>query len=107
MNRICLIYQDSDGWSPYEVWLEDLSDVSGRAKIRIRIDRAAQGNLGDHRSVGGVLIELRIHFGPGYRLYIGQHGAETIVLLCGGDKSTQQRDIGRAQEYWNDYKRRL
>ena len=92
---------------PYENWLADLQDVVGRAKIRVRVDRAVSGNLGDHRSVGTGIIELKIDFGPGYRVYMGQQGQEIIVLLCGGNKSTQGKDIIKAHQYWEDYKRRL
>src|SRR5690242_1837732 len=107
MARICRIYRMSDGRAPYEEWLDELRDVVGRAKIRVRLDRAALGNFGDHRTVGGGIIELRIDFGPGYRVYVGQHGQEIIVLLCGGDKSTQHKDIDSAHRYWEDYKRRI
>ena len=65
------------------------------------------GNFGDHRSVGEGVIELRIDFGPGYRVYVAPHGEEIIVLLCAGDKSTQQEDIANAHEYWADFKRTL
>ncbi len=61
------------------------------------------GNLGDCSVVGAGVYEMRIHFGPGYRVYFGQEGTHIIVLLCGGDKSTQAKDIKRAQEYWADY----
>ena len=80
--------------------------MPGRAAIKIRLDRVAQGNLGDHDSVGHGVVELRIHRGPGYRVYIGLHGLEIVVLLCGGDKSTQKQDVSAAHEYWEDYRRR-
>jgi putative addiction module killer protein len=74
-------------------WLMDLKDRQGRARILTRIDRLEEGNPGNWRSVGGGVIELKIDFGPGYRVYYVQHGTRLIVLLCGGDKSTQARDI--------------
>ena len=86
-------------------WLEGLKDVIGRAAILKRIDRIEEGNLGDHRSVGGGVCEIRIHFGPGYRVYYGEDDAKIILLLCGGDKGTQKKDIRRAQELWADYER--
>src|SRR5579872_3103100 len=98
--KIRRIYRTQDGWSPYEEWLENLRDVAGRAKIKIRIDRAAMGNFGNHRTVGAGIIELKIDYGPGYRVYIGQYGQEIIVLLCGGDKGSQEKDIKKAHEYW-------
>lgn len=107
MTKTRRIYQTKDGKAPYEEWLNRLKDVAGRSKIKVRVDRASLGNFGDHRSVGAGIIELKIDFGPGYRVYIGQHSEEIIVLLCGGDKSTQENDIAKAHEYWADYRRRL
>ena len=78
-------------------WLRDLRDRQGRAKILARIDRLAEGNPGNTRSVGAGVVEMKIDFGPGYRVYYIQRGAVTIVLLCGGDKSTQENDIRRAK----------
>ena len=72
----------------------------------MRVTRAEMGNLGDYHSVGQGVIELKIDFGPGYRVYAGLHGAEIIVLLCAGDKSSQQKDIAKAQNYWQDYRRK-
>ena len=107
MVKTCQIYQTKDGKTPYEDWLNGLKDVVGRAKIRVRVDRATLGNFGDHRSVGAGITELKIDFGPGYRVYLGQHGTDIIVLLCGGDKSTQEKDIAKAHQYWEDYRRRV
>ena len=64
------------------------------------------GNLGDYRSVGEGVCELKIDYGPGYRVYFGQIGSTIVLLLCGGNKSTQEQDIRRAIEYWTDYRRR-
>lgn len=77
-------------------WLLNLSDRQGRAKIYARIDRL-DGNPGNSRSVGAGVIEIKIDFGPGYRVYYVQRGEIIIVLLCGGDKSTQSKDIERAK----------
>jgi putative addiction module killer protein len=78
-------------------WLKGLRDTRARAKITARIDRLAVGNAGDVAPVGQGVSELRIHYGPGYRVYLAQRGATLYILLCGGDKSTQQNDIERAK----------
>lgn len=77
-------------------WLTGLRDVQSRARIAKRIDRIEQGNLGDARSVGGGVSELRFAFGPGYRVYYTMRGSVVVILLCGGDKGSQDRDIERA-----------
>jgi len=81
----------------YNEWYSKLRDVTGRAKIAARVDRLEEGNPGDSRSVGAGVVELRINFGPGYRVYYIQRGDVLILLLCGGDKSTQSKDIARAK----------
>ena len=78
-------------------WLSDLRDQRARARILKRLDRAQAGNLGDVASVGGGVSEMRIFYGPGYRVYFVQRGSELIVLLCGGDKSSQEADIAEAK----------
>ena len=85
---------------------EERSQLRARAKIRARLDRVEEGNLGDYKSVGEGVFELRIDYGSGYRIYFGQEGSRIIILLCGGDKSTQAQDIRKAQEYWEDYRSR-
>ena len=77
-------------------WLTGLRDLHARARIAKRIDRIAQGNLGDAKSVGGGVSELRFAFGPGYRVYFTVRGKVVVILLCGGDKGSQARDIERA-----------
>ena len=77
-----------------------------RAIVRARINRIRLGNLGDCKSVGGGVKELRIHFGAGYKVYFSQLGDTIVVLLLGGDKSSQNKDIKQAKLYWQDYKRR-
>jgi putative addiction module killer protein len=79
-------------------WMRSLRDAQGRAVIARRIERMAAGNFGDHRSVGEGVSELRVPFGPGYRVYYTLRGKDLIVLLCGGDKGSQRRDIARARE---------
>lgn len=81
----------------FATWLAGLRDDRARARILKRLDRAGQGNLGDVAPVGGGVSEMRIFYGPGYRVYFVQRGSELIVLLCGGDKSTQGADIEEAK----------
>jgi putative addiction module killer protein len=100
------IYLTEDGKSPYEDWISRLGSGKTRSRIDTRIARLRLGNLGDHKSVGGGVTELIVDFGPGYRIYIGQVGTTVIILLCGGDKSTQKGDIERAKKYWADYEGR-
>ena len=78
-------------------WLDGLRDIRARARVQARIERLAGGNPGDVRPVGEGVSELRIDCGPGYRVYFVQRGRELVILLAGGDKSTQQRDINVAQ----------
>jgi putative addiction module killer protein len=80
----------------YRDWIDSLKDRRGRAHIQVRIDRLADGNPGKHRRLAGGISELKIDVGPGYRVYYMERGKELIILLAGGDKSTQQRDIETA-----------
>ena len=80
----------------FDVWLKALRDVRGRAVIARRIDRLASGHRGDAKSVGDDVQKLRIDHGPGYRVYFARRGERLILLLCGGDKGSQDRDIERA-----------
>jgi len=82
----------------YRDWINDLKDRSARARIQVRIDRLAHGNPGQFRSLTNGISELKIDVGPGYRVYYTQRGDELIILLVGGDKSSQQTDIALAQE---------
>jgi len=106
MKKTVKIYRAANGSIPFEEWIENLKDVTGRARIKVRIDRVIQGNYGDYGSLGAGIIELRVHHGPGYRVYAGLIDLNTVVLLCGGDKSSQEKDIARAYEYWNDFRGR-
>ncbi len=83
-----------------------MKDSAARARIRTRLDRLELGNFGDYKAVGQGVFELRFHFGPAYRVYFAQDGKTIIVLLIGGDKSSQSKDINLAQTYWEDYLRR-
>ena len=82
----------------YVAWINGLRNKTARARIQVRVDRLVHGNPGDHRNLTDGVAELRIDLGPGYRVYFTQRGEELIVLLAGGDKSSQQRDIKRAIE---------
>jgi len=80
----------------YREWLDALKDRAGRARILVRVDRLIQGNPGEHRNLTDGVSEMKIDFGPGYRVYYTQRGTRLLLLLAGGDKSTQQRDISKA-----------
>jgi putative addiction module killer protein len=82
----------------FDEWLASLKDRVGKAKITLRLQRLELGNAGDHAPVGSGVSELRVHSGPGYRVYYKQTGRTIVVILCGGDKSTQDKDIKRAKE---------
>ncbi len=105
-ERTLRTYESADGRVPFNEWLAGLRDRKARAIIRTRLDRVSLGLLGDYKSVGGGVQELRISYGSGYRVYFAQVGDIIIILLCGGDKSSQQQDIERAKNYWDDYRSR-
>ena len=97
-------FRAQDGRVPFEAWLGDLNDKKAVARILARLARVRQGNVGDCKSVGEGVSELRVDYGPGYRVYFGQKGRTLVVLLCGGDKRTQDRDIRLAKRYWREFK---
>jgi putative addiction module killer protein len=99
-------YQTAAGAQPFVEWLGGLADRQARARIQARLARVAAGNFGDVEPVGEGVLEMRIDWGPGYRVYFARVGNMIVLLLCGGDKRTQQRDIKRAKDYFEDYKRR-
>jgi putative addiction module killer protein len=99
-------YQAEDGKEPVTEWLGALRDKRAQAKLRVRLKRLEAGIFGDCESVGEGVFELREHLGAGYRVYFGRHGRLLVVLLCGGDKKTQSRDIEMAKSYWAAWKRR-
>lgn len=99
-------YQREDGGEPFTDWLNGLRDKAAQARVRVRLLRLEAGNFGDCEPVGDGVSELRIHQGPGYRVYFGRRGRTLVVLLCGGDKSTQAADIRRARDLWAEWKRR-
>ena len=97
-------YITTDNKNPFGDWFDSLKDAKTKAKIDVRIGRLRLGNFGDAKSVSKGVYELRIHFGPGYRIYYGQEGTKIIILLCGGDKNSQKKDIKKAIFFWEDYK---
>jgi putative addiction module killer protein len=101
-----LRYQREDGREPFTDWQTALRDKAAAARILMRLRQVEADNLGDWSAVGDGVIELRIHVGAGYRVYCGRYGQKIVILLCGGDKSTQARDIKRAQDLWAEWKRR-
>ena len=101
-----LEYLTENKKNPFRNWLEGLRDRQARAKIRVRLNRIRLGNFGDIKSVGNGVSELRITYGPGYRVYFGRKGNTVVILLIGGSKKTQSKDIALAKKYWNDYLRR-
>ncbi len=87
----------------YRDWIDSLKDLTGRARILMRVDRLIHGNPGDHRNLSGGVAELRIDVGPGYRVYYTQRGTRLLLLLAGGDKSSQTKDISHAIRLARDY----
>lgn len=103
--KTVIFFRDTAGSEPFADWLKRLRDPVARRRILVRLRRLEQGQFGDFKSVGAGVSELRIFFGAGYRVYFGKDGDRLVVLLCGGDKGSQRRDIQRAQAYWEEYKR--
>ena len=99
-----IVYQDENGKEPFTNWLNGLRDQKGRRAILKRIGRLEHGLYGDCESVGEGVFELRLFIGPGYRVYFGEEDAHIVVLLCGGDKDSQSRNIKTAKVYWKGYK---
>jgi putative addiction module killer protein len=92
-----------NGDVPFDIWFKNLRDIKLQAAVDARLARVRAGNLGDHKSVGSGVSELRIDKGPGLRVYIGFLRQKVIVLIGGGDKSTQNRDIRRAKDLWQQF----
>jgi putative addiction module killer protein len=98
-------YVDLQGNSPFEEWLDGLDDVTA-ARVLTTVTRIGQGNFSSVKGVGGGVFESRIDFGPGVRVYFGKDGATVVILLGGGTKKRQARDIADAHRCWQDYKQR-
>jgi len=101
-----LEYITENGANPFHIWLKSLKDRVSRARIRARLNRLRLGNFGDCKSVGKGVHEMRVDYGPGYRIYYGKSKTTIVILLCGGSKKSQSKDIQLAQAYWVDFKRR-
>ena len=104
--RTIKYYLTSAGNAPYKTWFDELKDIRAKQIILSRLIRIERGNMGDCAVVGNGVQELRIHFGPGYRLYFGLDERTVVILLIGGDKITQHSEISKARMYWADYLRR-
>jgi len=105
IEREVRLYRTVEGRIPFLDWIEALRDERAKQKIQARIARIRLGNLGNTRPVGEGVQELKIDYGPGYRVYFAQHGARILIILCGGDKSTQAADIKAAKDFWNQFKK--
>jgi len=101
-----IIFCDASGNEPFSEWMNSFRDPSTRRRILKRLIRVENGNYGDVKVVGDGVNELRFFFGSGYRIYFGEDGDTIVVLLTGGDKSRQDRDIEQAKAYWKEYLRR-
>jgi putative addiction module killer protein len=98
-------FRRSDGLIPFDRWIEKLRDERAKARVLIQLDRLRLGLEGDWKSVGDGVFEMRIFVGRGYRVYFAREGKAVVILLCGGDKTTQGRDIALAKSYWQEYRR--
>ncbi|MCF6291877.1 MAG: type II toxin-antitoxin system RelE/ParE family toxin [Robiginitomaculum sp.] len=103
-KREVLFYQDENGKEPFTDWLESLRDIQARRRILKRLRLVEQGHFGDCKAVGGGVTELRFFFGSSYRVYLAEAAGDIVLLLTGGDKASQTKDIKRAKAYWRAYK---
>lgn len=99
------IYHDENGKEPFSEWIKSLA-LRDRARLLARLDRVETGNMGDYKSVGGYVYELRFFFGSGYRIYFGEAEGTPVVLLFGGDKPSQRKDVKKAKADWKEYMKR-
>ena len=104
-TRILKPFVTIDGKCPYNEWFLDLKDMKTQALVDARLTRLRQGNPGKFRSVGRGVKELKIDYGPGYRIYFAEENETIVILLCAGDKKTQTKDIQKAQKLWAEYLR--
>ena len=98
-----VVHMDDKGNEPYLDWLNQLKDIRTQNRIAQRVERMASGNYGDFKSLKDGVFELRFTFGAGYRVYFGEEGDTVVILLFGGDKSTQHKDIEKAKKIWKEY----
>ena len=107
MPLTLVIYQDQNGNEPFEIWLSKIKDKKTEMRIRSRLRRIEDtGNLGNYRTLRGGISELKMDIGPGYRIYFGRIGKDTILILRGGDKDSQDRDILQARADWKEHRLR-
>lgn len=102
-EKTIVVYEDATGKVPYTDWLAGIRQPSTRHRIIERLARVKQGNYGDFKSLKDGVFELRLDFGPGYRIYFGEDGDTIVVLLCGGTKAKQVKDVKTAKAYWKEY----
>lgn len=100
------VYFREDGTSPYYEWFDTIKDKKTKARILVRIDKLACGHFGDYKSVGEGVLELRLAFGPGFRIYFCLNGNQILILLMGGDKTSQYKDIILAKKLYIEFKER-
>lgn len=105
-QRILRNYQTLTGKMPFMEWMKNIKDSTMRHRVRRRLDRLELGHYGDYRPLGDGICELRLDFGPGYRVYFAEEDSVIIILLCGGDKSGQVKDIETAKGYWKELSER-
>lgn len=101
-----LHYLTPAGDDPFQAWIDELKDLSARVAVLRRVDRMSAGNFGDHKFLRDGVWELRVDFGPGYRVYYGKHGKAVLILLCAGAKRTERSDIDRAVGFLAEFQRR-
>lgn len=105
--KATIIYTTSACVCPFDDWVTELRDRQAVARIEKRLIRLRGGNPGDYKAVGAGVYELRIDYGPGYRIYFAFSEQQVVLLLCGGDKTTQTADIERAADYWENFQQRI
>jgi putative addiction module killer protein len=103
MQKSIFFYKDALGNEPFKDWINRLRDARTRRRIWQRLRRLEQGNYGDCESLGNGVFELRLFFGPGFRVYFGEENDQIVIILCGGDKSSQTRNIKTAKQYWKEF----
>lgn len=103
MPKQVIVYAKESGKEPFTEWLYNLRDATVRKRILARVSRLQHGNYGDCEPVGEGVSELRLFFGSGYRVYFGEQNNRIVVLLCGGDKGSQSKDIEQAKTYWQEH----
>ncbi len=109
MNRYEIeVYQNQEGYSPFQEWLDTLKDKTAQIKVYARLERIRYGNFGDWKSIKGTsgLYEIREHYGQGYRIFYSLIGKKVVLLLAGGEKKEQEKTIAKAKDYLTDYKQR-